>query len=128
MDSKAQFNLFLTMLCLHECSACSAFAIRRSLAIEVKSLQTDYARQELINVISSYKISRNQVTAGTSVGPTELYSPFEWVAIIAFPQYFASAFGEFGSERWRHWAKKMKVARINARCCHIHWLDFTFGA
>ena len=121
-------NPYFFLLHISFCRACCDYNARRTLAVEVKSLQSDKARQKLIDLLSAYKSRKSQAYENASDNSIKLYPLFGWIGIIAFPQFFASAFGEFGTSKWEYWNRKLRSQEIAARCCHLHWLDLTFGA
>lgn len=99
----------------------------------MKSIHSDAGRQALVDNIAWYV---NQVEAELSSRSEEesnaavnhQYRRLGWAGVIAFPQFYAASFGEFGSLEWRRWAKILKHQGISARCCHFHYLDFRHGA
>jgi hypothetical protein len=108
--------------------ACLSLEVKRSLAVEVKALQTDKGRQELLELVEWY---RSECGAFLDQNPKAVgnrYSSLGWAGVIAFPHLFASSFGEFKSKEWKRWADEFKRKGIPARCCHFHHLDFTFQA
>ena len=55
------------------------------------------------------------------------YTPFDWIAVISFPFFFAASFGEFGTDSWRHWGLKFQLEQVHARSCVLHSLDLFAG-
>jgi len=111
--------------CMRGCRTCVECGVQRTLAIEVKLIFSDRGRSELLDLIAWY----NSITAVRSPGDgRKLYARLGTAAVIAFPNQFATSFGEFGSVEWRKWALEFKKRGIKARCCHIHWLDYLQNA
>lgn len=101
--------------------ACEAAGAERSLAVEVKQLRTDSARQRFIEAVSAY---RERAAARLS-GRTLRHS-CRWLGsagVISFPHLFAASFGEYGSTEWQRWAAEFKARGIPVRSCHLLWLS-----
>lgn len=105
--------------------ACVAVGIRRTLAIEVKLLLTDKARQELIDTIRLY-LEEYTPQLNSSPWVSNCYKPLGWASVIAFPHLFALSFGEFGSSQWKRWASEFRKQKIRARACHFHDLSLIY--
>jgi len=108
--------------------ACLSLEVKRSLAVEVKALQTDKGRQELLEIMEWYRRECGALLDQNPKAVENRYTPLGWAGVIAFPHLFASSFGEFKSKEWKRWADEFKRKGIPARCCHFHHLDFTFQA
>lgn len=102
--------------------------MRRTLALEVKALRSDGARQKLLDLLSDYLATHGRALEADPVAVQRQYKPLGWAGIIAFPHYFAESFGEYGSPQWRRWAGEMRRRGIPARCVHLHALELTHGA
>lgn len=50
-----------------------------------------------------------------------------FLAIIAFPHYFAASFGELGSPRWALWGNKLATLGIPVSCCFLDSLSYLHG-
>jgi hypothetical protein len=51
-----------------------------------------------------------------------------FLAVIAFPNYFARSFGELGvSARWRHWGCRLAALAIPVRCCFLEAVSLIRG-
>lgn len=107
---------------------CLSLGVRRTLAVEVKALQTDKGRQELLDLVEWYRNECGAILDQTHKSLGNKYAPLGWAGIIAFPHLFASSFGEFKSNEWKRWADEFKKKGVPARCCHFHYLDFTIQA
>lgn len=102
--------------------ACIAGRARRTLAIEVKLLRTDAARQRFIDAISGYLASCSPRLNQDVAARRQRCSQLGWAGVIAFPHLFSAAFGEYGSPEWRRWAAEFKRCGIPACACHCLWL------
>ena len=123
----ASLTLFIIILnCLYR--ACVSCGVRRSLAVEIKSIRTDTARQKCLDLLTWYLETHGKQLDKDPLACQLQYKPLGWAGIIAFPHLFSESFGEFGSSKWRRWSIEMKNKRIPARCVHFHYLDFTYGA
>ncbi len=103
---------------------CAEVNLRRSVAVEVKALRSDAARAALLDAVAGYKLARGRALAAAAA---PLYPPLGAAGLIAFPQLWAAAFGEFGSPAWARWAAEVRVRGLAARCVHLHHLDFARG-
>lgn len=50
-----------------------------------------------------------------------------FLGVIAFPNYYAASFGEFGSPSWARWGAAFVAARLPVRCCFLEALSFLRG-
>ncbi|KAH7617196.1 hypothetical protein Ndes2526B_g07789 [Nannochloris sp. 'desiccata'] len=108
--------------------ACVESGVRRSLAVEIKSIKTDPARLKCLELLTWYLDTYGKLLDKDPLACKVQYKPLGWAGIIAFPHLFCESFGEFGSVEWRTWAAEMKKRGISARCVHFHYLNFTTGA
>lgn len=102
--------------------ACEAAGAKRSLAIEVKKMLTDAARQRFIDAVSGYRQRSASRLERDASALRHCCRWLGWAGVISFPHLFASAFGEYGSPEWRRWAAEFKARRIPVRSCHCLWL------
>lgn len=105
---------------------CTEEGLRRSIAVEVKTLQTDVGRQQLLDLMRGYAADNSGRLEQS--WPQLKYNLFGWAAVIAFPQTWAQNFGEFKSDGWRFWARKFGDAGMPVKSCVFHWLLLTYGA
>jgi hypothetical protein len=103
---------------------CGEVNLRRSVAVEVKALRSDAARAALLDAVAGYKLARGRALAAARA---PLYPPLGAAGLVAFPQLWAAAFGEFGSPAWARWAGEVRARGLAARCVHLHHLDFARG-
>ena len=94
------------------------------MAIEIKSLVSDAGRQQLLDCISAYREDHGAALDRDPTATAQKYAALGWAGVIAFPDMFASSFGEFGSPAWRRWAGEFRRRGIPARCCHVHWMSY----
>ncbi|KAK9864547.1 hypothetical protein WJX84_005921 [Apatococcus fuscideae] len=104
---------------------CAQEGLRRSVAVEVKSLHSNAGRTELLTQLRLYK--ERYAAKLEDACPERKYPYFDWIAVISFPFFFAASFGEFGSECWRTWGLKFQLEGVNARSCVLHSLDLFAG-
>lgn len=104
---------------------CLEVNITRSLAVEVKTLQSDQGRQKLLDLLQDYK--RHHKLQSHSLRADRLYAPFGRVAVIAFPWSWAKAVGEYGSRHNEEWARRFASVGIPIRSCVLHRLSLTYG-
>lgn len=50
-----------------------------------------------------------------------------FLAIIAFPHYYAASFGELGSRQWAFWGSKLAALGIPVSCCFLDSLSYLHG-
>lgn len=50
-----------------------------------------------------------------------------FLAVIAFPHFYARCFGEFGTKRWRYWTQQLARMGIPVRCCFLEVLSYCHG-
>jgi hypothetical protein len=50
-----------------------------------------------------------------------------FLAIIAFPHYYAASLGELGSRQWAQWGTRLAALGIPVRCCFLDCLSYTRG-
>ncbi|KAK9805574.1 hypothetical protein WJX72_006054 [[Myrmecia] bisecta] len=104
---------------------CQQLGLRRSIAVEIKSIWSDSGRAKFVELLRDYKLQH--CLALEAACPERKYGPFGWVAAISFPFFFAPSFGEFGSAMWKEWGLRFRHAGIPARCCVLHSLDLLRG-
>lgn len=51
----------------------------------------------------------------------------QFLALIAFPHFYASSLGEFQSRRWRYWGGRLAALGIPVRCCFLDSLSYLRG-
>ena len=120
----------LICFCIFQCgcSACVECKIRRTLAVEIKSIHSDAARRKLLFLLTKYIDTYAVPVLDADQGAKlQQYRVLGWVGIIAFPHYFVRSFGEFGSPSWQQWGGELKRRGIAARCVHLHHIDFLEG-
>lgn len=105
--------------CIREEGACC------SVAVEVKHLHTDEARQKLIRLCREYKDAVTPMLDKTC--RSRMHAGLGWIFVISFPHSWAMSFGEFGSAAWLRWARAFKTAGVPVRCCMFHFIDFLAG-
>jgi glycerophosphoryl diester phosphodiesterase len=87
--------------------ACLEWGLERPIALEIKSIYSDRARQKLIDTYADFKVA---YLARTKVSFSRKYDMApDGVSIIAFPSNFKKSFGKNKDVR-RQWCAKMKDA------------------
>eukprot|EP00887_Chlorella_sp_A99_P005004 scaffold4.g5004.t1 len=107
--------------------ACVGTGVRRPLAIEVKAVQTDAARRQLLDDISWYRQTHGAALDREPDAAARRHPHLGWAGVIAFPHFFAHCFGEYGSPQWRHWAEEFQRRGIPARACHFTQLTLIYS-
>eukprot|EP00882_Tetradesmus_deserticola_P012427 GHRQ01013170.1.p1 GENE.GHRQ01013170.1~~GHRQ01013170.1.p1 ORF type:complete len:344 (+),score=111.83 GHRQ01013170.1:127-1158(+) len=105
-------------------AAFRAASCRRPLVVEVKKVFSDGGRTMLLQLLREHKPYADRL---------ELEHPgmrnphLGFLALIAFPHFYVKCFGEFGSQRWRHWSQQFASAGIPVRCCYLETLSYCHG-
>ena len=104
-------------------SACDAAGARRSLAVEIKVLRTDAARQRFIDAVASFRRRAKARLDGSAGAALPSCRQLGWAGVISFPHHFAACFGEYGSAEWARWAAEFRAHGIPVRACHCLFLS-----
>ncbi|PSC70906.1 glycerophosphodiester phosphodiesterase [Micractinium conductrix] len=103
--------------------ACDAAGARRSLAVEIKVLRTDAARQRFIDAVASFRRRAKARLDGSAGAALPSCRQLGWAGVISFPHHFAACFGEYGSAEWARWAAEFRAHGIPVRACHCLFLS-----
>lgn len=104
---------------------CLELGITKSLAVEVKTLQSDKGRQKLLDLLQGY-LQQSALHPQAS-DTSQLYAPFGRAAVIAFPWSWAKAVGEYRSHSNERWACRFASAGIPVKSCVMHRLSLIYG-
>jgi hypothetical protein len=110
-------RLTLSAACVR-CGGCCCCALRH-----IHATRSPHHRTRLTHCREHQPYAAQQEAAH----PEHRNPQLGFLSLIAFPNYFARSFGEFGSRRWRQWGARLTALRIPVRCCFLEALPLLRG-
>jgi len=103
---------------------CREAEFRKPIALEVRHVHSEIARATLIRLVNEHRQQAQQAGMTLVEGA---YDALGLMSPVGEPSRWASVYGEFTSPTWAHWATRMRIAQVPARCkcCHginLGWL------